>query len=207
MGDLTDAEWDEFHALVDATGPLIKNKPEIVFRGGGNTISLDYINAPFEDAKKMAMRLDEDSNYLEDTGFHTILPLAKCVEMYLRIIFLGDNITSFQNEGFHFSRCQRAIRKWLKEGRVNDISFNGFNNIEVKTSGNYWNKIESYCKTEVGQESLRKLMNRASEIYRIGNPFRHNQIMEWSKAKKIFRTQEKNLNKVIRIFAEIKVID
>jgi hypothetical protein len=89
MEVLSDAEWDDFDRFVETLGPLYVAEEEIVFRGEDIPIDLEYVRKSADDARKAAELLENNPNLFSDTGLFTVLPIAKSVEMHLRLLYFG----------------------------------------------------------------------------------------------------------------------
>ena len=175
MEQLTEADWVEFHQMVEAAGPSLFNEEptSIVFRGGSEQYTIDFVRKPYFDALKIRDMLDKDPTLFGDSGFQTILPLAKSVEMHMRLLYMGAIPEDFQNTSFHLSKCCKAIISGHSE-------FNGMGDKKVIAKGVYWENVSP-------EDSRRRpLTTKAFQIYNAGNPYRHNRVQSWVEVRPKF---------------------
>jgi len=197
MDDLTEAEWEEFHQMVEAAGPssFFRGPSSIVFRGGSEPITIDYVRKPYMDALKMQNMFNDDSDIFNDAGFHTVLQLSKCIEMHMRLLFLGDNSENFSNDAFYFSKCQFTIQQVLKGNVEGHPSFVGFDKKTVAAKGKYWEQFSSRKNKKCWD-----LWRLAYEIYGAGNPYRHNRVNPWMEVRPIFEKTLQQFEEFMNIF-------
>lgn len=200
MLDISEVQWLEFHEMVEVNGPSIisTQSDEIVFRGNDGSITLDYVRHPYEDAEAFVDILNNDPGKFKDAGFHTVLAIAKSLEMHIRLLFLGEEKRQFENNSFHLSKCLNAMRN-IAEGKTQEItSVEGFQNKQFKPSGWRW---ENYCSGEKKKQI--QLINMAFKIYKKGNPYRHNQVKCWSEVESMYEKTHNLFKEFIKIFDEL----
>lgn len=200
MTQLSSEDWLEFNAIVDANGPSTNPSlhNEIVFRGSDEEITLEYVRVPFEDSILVSELLEKDPNKFKDAGFHTILPVAKSLEMHIRLLALGNSKKQFENSDFHLSKCLNSIQKMV-DGKV-EISdkFEGFNKKNVPFSGDLFDNFMSRKS-----EKSTRMINKARYIYLRGNPYRHNKVKSWTEIKSEFKNIRKAFNQFTKLFNEL----
>ena len=192
MKYMTDAEWEEFHQMVEAVGPssFFEDPSGIVFRGGTGPYTIDYVRKPYWDALKSQRLLDENPEFFEDTGIHTIFLLAKSVEMHMRLFYLGGKKEDFENKSFQLSKCAKAVQN-------GEAQFDGFGGKKVEAKGAFWANFRPE------DERRRPLVNLAFKIYNAGNPYRHNMVSPWSDVSPKFKKIISHFEKFIKIFDEM----
>ena len=200
MTQIPQEDWLEFEAMVESNGPSINPSlnHEFVFRGSDEKITLEYVRAPFEDSVLVSELLEKDPNKFKDAGFHTILPVAKSLEMHIRLLALGSNKEQFENSDFHLSKCLNSIQKMV-DGKI-EISdkFEGFNKKNVPFSGDFFN---NFMNRESGES--RRMIKKALFIYVQGNPYRHNKVKSWTEIKSEFKNIRKVFNQFTKLFNEL----
>ena len=192
MEQLTETEWEKFHQMVEAVGPssFFEDSSGIVFRGGTGPYTIDYVRKPYRDALKSQSLLDEDPEFFEDTGIHTIFLLAKSVEMHMRLFYLGGKKEDFENKSFTLSKCAQAVRN-------GEAQFNGFGGKKVEAKGAFWANFRP-------EDNRRHpLVNLAFQIYEAGNPYRHNMVRPWVEVSPKFNKIISKFEKFIEIFDQM----
>ena len=189
MEILTEADWLRFAEMVDSAEPWsFSEEPiSIVFRGESVLYTIDFVRKPYADALKIREMLDQDANIFSDSGFQTILPLAKSVEMHIRLLFLGGKPNDFQNNSFQLAKCCRAISS-------GDSEFIGMNKNKVSAKGEYWNRLSK------SDRRLNHLVNLAFKIYDAGNPYRHNRVRKWKEVRPLFEKNLERFEEFTRLF-------
>jgi hypothetical protein len=200
MLDISESQWLEFHAMVEANGPsIISNEiSAMVFRGSDDSITLEYVRAPYSDALTFVEILENKPEKFQDAGFHTVLALAKSLEMHVRLLFLGETKKQFENEAFQLSSCLRIMQKVVDGKEQTSVSITGFQSKEFKGAGWRW---EKFCS--IDSQKRTKFINDAFWIYRQGNPYRHNQVTSWSEVKPVYKETQKSFKRFIKLFDEL----
>lgn len=189
MSGMTEEDWVSFHALVDDIGHLVGSWDggTVVFRSGSEPITIEDVRRPYRDAVKMAKMLDDDPEFIEDTGFHTVLPLAKSLEMHLRLVFMGDEPSRFHHKGFHATRCLRTMKELVEGYQTNPPSFNAaYLDGEVITAqGEYWN-LFSIAAMNGTSNDFWGFWKRSHGVYLGGHEFRHSKVTRWDEVKSVY---------------------
>lgn len=194
-------EWVEFEAMVEANGPsMISNsKEEIVFRGSEGKITLEYVRQPAEDAKSFAVIMKNNPSQFKDAGFHAILPLAKSIEMHIRLLFLGEEKDKFASNGFQLAKALNQMEKIIEGGEKNTQPIIGFQEKKFQAAGIRWDK---FCTGGMKDEKKR-LIRTSFNIYKKGNPYRHNKVKYWNEIEPEYQKVIKWYNKFIGLFDKI----
>ena len=201
MEFLSESDWIEFNELVESIGPLILIEDEIVFRGGGESITRDYVLKPVSDSRRIARMLESEPEMFHDAGFMTILPFAKSVEMHIRLLYLGENEASFRNRSFQLARCIESIKDWVKGGTDDLPSHTGFHKKVVQADGHLITRF--MVKRRNRWKDMFRMLNLAHQIYGNGNSFRHNQIRDWNVVKANYHSQESLFEEFTSLFDEL----
>jgi len=199
MTEFTQEDWLEFEAMVEANGPstISSSTNDIMFRGSDEKITLEYVRAPFEDSIIFAELLEKDPEQFKDAGFHTILPIAKSLEMHIRLLALGSEKERFENPDFHLSRCLKMMQKMRKDEIGTSENFEGFNK-SVPFSGEH---LTNFMLQDPKQCS--RMIKKAFMIYGQGNPYRHNQVKSWTEIKSEYKEIRKAFKQFSKIFGEL----
>ena len=192
MEVLTEADWLRFDEMVDSAEPwsFSEEPTSIVFRGESISYTIDFVRKPYVDSLKIRDMLEQDANLFADSGFQTILPLAKSVEMHMRLLFLGGNPNDFQNTSFQLSKCCRAISSGKSE-------FAGMNKNQVLAKGEYWSRFSK------SDRRRNRLVNLAYKIYDAGNPYRHNRVRTWTEVRPLFDKNLERFEEFMKLFDKL----
>lgn len=200
MDLFTEEEWNEFAELVDSLGPLYVGGEEIVFRGSQNIIDRSYAMSPVKDARTISNILSANPDLLVDAGFHTILPVAKSVEMHMRLLYFGTNLSDF-NKPMIVYLAIKSIRDWMK-GEVNGKPHHfGKKDCQVYAGGEYFERFASNIGSM--RREWRNFTDLALKIYECGNKYRHNQVRDWKAVKNIFEKQNNLFNEFCELFDKL----
>lgn len=192
MEVLTEADWLRFDEMVDSAEPwsFSEETTSIVFRGESVAYTIDFVRKPYVDSLKIRDMLEQDANLFADSGFQTILPLAKSVEMHMRLLFLGGSPNDFQNTSFQLSKCCRAISSGNSE-------FIGMNKNQVLAKGEYWSRFSK------SDRRCNRLVHLAYKIYDAGNPYRHNRIRTWTEVRPLFDNNLEHFEEFMKLFDKL----
>ena len=192
MEVLTEDDWLRFDEMVDSAEPWSFSEipTSIVFRGESVSYTIDFVRKPYVDSLKIRDMLEQDGNLFADSGFQTILPLAKSVEMHMRLLFLGGNPDDFQNTSFQLSKCCRAISSGNSE-------FIGMNKNQVLAKGEYWSRFSK------SDRRRNRLVNLAYKIYDAGNPYRHNRVRTWTEVRPLFDKNLERFEEFMKLFDKL----
>ena len=193
MGVLTEADWLRFDEMVDSAEPwsFSEEPTSIVFRGESVSYTIDYVRKPYVDSLKIRDMLEQDANLFADSGFQTILPLAKSVEMHIRLLFLGGRPSDFQNKSFHLSKCCLAIKRGKSE-------FIGMSGNQVSATGEFWSR---FSKSDPRQR--KQLVRLAFDIYGAVNSYRHNRVRPWLEVRPLFVKNLDLFEDFMQVFDEL----
>ena len=203
MEVLSDAEWDDFDRFVETLGPLYVAEEEIVFRGEDIPIDLEYVRKSANDARKAAELLENDPNLFTDAGLFTVLPIAKSVEMHLRLLYFGKKRSAFSNKQFKASAASNSIIEWSKSNFEGELNHKGMNGKTVQAIDDV---PTICCKCNQKQETEKKiwnLINLARKLYECGHKYRHNDIKGWEDVKSIYEEQASLFDEFCEVFDKL----
>ena len=194
-------EWVEFEAMVEANGPsmILDSKEEIVFRGSEEKRTLEYVRQPAKDAKAFAEIMKNNPSQFKDAGFHAILPLAKSIEMHIRLLFLGEDKDKFASNGFQLAKALKQMEKIIQGAEKNIQPITGFQEKKFQAAGTRW---EKFC-TDGMKDEKQRLIKTSFNIYKKGNPYRHNKVKSWNEIEPEYQKVIKLYNKFIGLFDKI----
>ena len=201
MNLFTEEEWIEFAELVDSLGTLYTPEEEITFRGESSSITRDYVMASANDAHKAAKMLNENPELFEDAGLFTVLPIAKSVEMHLRLLYLGENPTDFQNSKFRPSFALNSVCEWMGKQGSEPPSHKGTDGKAIPARGDYF--LRFTVSFRGNWDNVKRFIRLARNIYKCGNKYRHNQIRNWGVVKPIYENQVELFNEFCDLFDKL----
>ncbi|MDA8638573.1 hypothetical protein N9L22_02235 [Candidatus Poseidonia alphae] len=204
MEGFSDAEWDDFDRFVESLGPLYAAEEEIVFRGEDIPIDLQYVRTPAHDARKAAELLENDPNLFSDAGLYTVLPIAKSVEMHLRLLYFGYDRVDFSSEFFKPSAAFKSVINWSKSDLNGKLCHTGMNKKLVEAKGEVFEQFANNISQ--GRKMKNKvwyLINMARAIYECGHKYRHNEIKDWNSVKPIFLEQSSSFDEFCIFFDKL----
>ena len=105
---LTEEEWTLFETYCRTLDFGASEEEEVAFRGG-KTYSLEYVRKPATDARVSATLLKKHPDLFQDAGFMVILPIAKSVELHLRLLYLGSSENTFKNGNFTVKGALKSL--------------------------------------------------------------------------------------------------
>ena len=166
MEVLSDAEWDDFDRFVETLGPLYVAEEEIVFRGEDIPIDLEYVRKSANDARKAAELLENDPNLFTDAGLFTVLPIAKSVEMHLRLLYFGKKRSAFSNKQFKASAASNSIIEWSKSNFEGELNHKGMNGKTVQAIGDVFQQFAANVnqKQETEKKDLEPYQSRTKTV-------------------------------------------
>ena len=202
MDLFTEEEWMEFAELVHSIGILYQPEAKkIRFRSHTALISRGYVMIPANDALKVAELLDENPELMEDSGLFTVLPIAKCVEMHLRLLYLGEDPSDFQNKQFRPSAALSSICNWMGNQSSEPPSHKGHDGKPILAKGKYF--LSFTVSFRGNWEDVKRFISLARKIYRNGNKYRHNQIQSWEEVRPIYVNQLELFNEFKGLFDKL----
>ena len=202
MTQLTKSDLLEFEAMVESNGPSMSSNSsdDIVFRGSNEErVTVEYVRQPSYDARVFAEIMRNNPSKFRDAGFHAILPLAKSIEMHIRLLFLGDENKKFVNNGFQLAKALNEMEKIINGKAQHTAPITGFKEKKFQATGTRWDK---FCTDGMKNEKLR-LINTSRKIYRKGNPYRHNKVKSWDEIETQYQSVIESFDKFIDLFDEI----
>jgi hypothetical protein len=202
MTQLTKSDLLEFEAMVEANGPSMSSNSndEIVFRGSNeDRVTIEYVRQPASDARAFAEIMENNPLHFRDAGFHAILPLAKSIEMHIRLLFLGDENKNFANNGFQLAKALNEMEKIISGKGQHTEPIIGFQEKKFQATGILWDK---FC-TDGMKNEKRRLIKTSRKIYKKGNPYRHNKVKSWNDIKTQYQSVIESFDKFIELFDEI----
>lgn len=206
MEEFSKAVWDDFDRFVESLGSLFVAEDEIIFRGEDAPIDVSYVRSPANDAHKAAELLENDPNIFSDAGLYTVLPIAKSVEMHLRLLYFGNNRAAFSSKHFKASAASNSILNWSKSNLEGKPSHKGMNEKLVEASGEVFERFAVNRKQ--GNKMKRKvwiLIDFARKIYESGHKYRHNEIKGWDAVKPIYQQQSALFKEFCELFDKLTV--
>ena len=204
MEVLSDAEWDDFDRFVETLGPLYVAEEEIVFRGEDIPIDLEYVRKSADDARKAAALLENDPNLFNDAGLFTVLPIAKSVEMHLRLLYFGRKRSAFSNKQFKASAASNSIIEWSKSNFEGELNHKGMNGKTVQAIGEVFQQFAAnVTKSKKLKKKIWNLINLARKLYECGHKYRHNDIKGWEDVKSIYEEQASLFDEFCEVFDKL----
>lgn len=204
MEVLSDAEWDDFDRFVETLGPLYVAEEEIVFRGEDIPIDLEYVRKSADDARKAAALLENDPNLFSDAGLFTVLPIAKSVEMHLRLLYFGKKRLAFSDKQFKASAASNSIIEWSKSNFEGELNHKGMNGKTVQAIGEVFQQVAAnVTKSKKLKKKIWKLIYLARKLYECGHKYRHNDIKGWEDVKSIYEEQASLFDEFCEVFDKL----
>lgn len=204
MEVLSDAEWDDFERFVETLGPLYVAEEFIVFRGEDIPIDLEYVRKSADDARKAAALLENDPNLFSDAGLFTVLPIAKSVEMHLRLLYFGKERLAFSNKQFKASAALKSILEWSRSNFQGELNHKGMNGKPVQAIGDVFQQFAAnVTKSKKLKNMIWNLINLARKLYACGHKYRHNDIKGWEDVKSIYEEQASLFDEFCEVFDKL----
>lgn len=204
MEGLSDADWNDFDRFVESLGPLFVAEDEIIFRGEDAPIDVSYVRSPANDAKKAAELLETDSNLFSDAGLYTVLPIAKSVEMHLRLLYFGNKRAAFSNKQFKPSAASNSILTWSNSNLEGKLCHKGMNGNIVEASGDVFKRFAANInQSKKMRKKVWNLISLARKIYQCGHKYRHNDIKDWESVKPIHEKQSSLFDEFCEFFDKL----
>ena len=201
---LSDVEWDDFDRFVETLGPLYVVEEEIVFRGEDIPIDLEYVRKSAHDARKAAELLENNPNFFSDAGLYTVLPIAKSVEMHLRLLYLGSKKTAFSNKQFKASAASKSIIEWSKSNFEGEPNHKGMNGKTVQATGDVFQQFAAnVTQSKKLKNKVWHLISLARKLYECGHKYRHNDIKGWEDVKTIHEKQASLFDEFCEVFDKL----
>ena len=166
MSEFSESDWVEFGELVENLGTLYHESSQLIFRGTSKQVDKATVMVPFNDANTISNLLKANPTLLTDAGFHTILPVAKSVEMHVRLLYFGSDYSHF-NQSLSVHKALKSIDEWVRGTKDGNPKHHGKPGTEVEASGEFFEQFKINVQTKRNQWNA--LLKHGQSVYQSGN--------------------------------------
>ena len=200
MSEFSESDWVEFGELVENLGTLYHESSQLIFRGTSKPVDRSTVMAPFNDANTISNLLKANPTLLTDAGFHTILPVAKSVEMHVRLLYFGSVYSRF-NQSLSVYKALKSIDEWIKGNTDGNPMHEGKPGTEVEAGGEFFEQFK--INVQAKREQWDDLLKHGQSVYKSGNKYRHNQVKTWEEVEKNYVKQVKSFKAFKELFDDL----
>ena len=204
--DESDSDWDEFLAVLEevesAIGPFILPEDSITFRGP-KKVTKTLLKAPYMDSKETAERLKKGEIKLRDPGTDTFGKVGRSIELHIRYIWCGDELSSFNDRQFTLSQALHQMRQFMWENTDSPgyhyTIRHPFKKVVVKPRGTPWEKFRNLTN----KDNFFTMNQAHKEINILRNGCVHQSPKSWSELGPLWKNVCEQMDSFIKAFNKI----